>query len=75
MLMPVVYFFWEGMKKDILLFVTECEVCQCNKGETIKSPGALQPLPIPASMWDEHLHGIYSGPPQIWEQVSHHGGG
>jgi hypothetical protein len=29
----------------------ECEVCQCNKGETIKSPGALQPLPILASMW------------------------
>jgi hypothetical protein len=38
------------MKKDILHFFTECEVCQCNKGETIKSPGALQPLPIPASI-------------------------
>jgi hypothetical protein len=39
------------MKKDILYFVTECEVFQCNKGENIKSPGALQPLPISASMW------------------------
>jgi len=61
------------MKKDILLFVTECEVCQHNKGETIKSSEALQPLPIPysiiASPW------TYSGPPQRWETFSHHGGG
>jgi hypothetical protein len=35
------YFLWEGMKKDILLFITKCEVCQRNNGETIKSPGAL----------------------------------
>jgi hypothetical protein len=46
-------FFWAGLKKDILHFVTECEVCQRNKGETIKSPGSLQPLPIPASMWTD----------------------
>ena len=39
------------MKKYILHFVTECEVCQHNKGETIKSLGAIQPLSIPASMW------------------------
>jgi hypothetical protein len=31
--------------------VTECDVCQCNKGETIKSPGTLQPLMIPPSIW------------------------
>jgi hypothetical protein len=30
-------FFWDGMKQDIRNFVTECEVCQCNKGETVKS--------------------------------------
>jgi hypothetical protein len=39
------------MKKDMLQFVTECEVCQRNKGETIKFRGTLQPLPIRASMW------------------------
>ena len=44
-------FFWAGMKKDIFHFVTECEVYQRNKGETIKSLGSLQPFPIPASMW------------------------
>eukprot|EP00253_Pinus_taeda_P025507 PITA_25507 len=43
-------FFWTGMKTDILTFVTECEVCQCHKGETIKLPGTLQPLPILTSI-------------------------
>ena len=39
------------MKNDILTFVAECDVCQCNKGETIKLPGTLQPFPLPASVW------------------------
>jgi hypothetical protein len=46
-------FFWDGMKQDIRNFVTECDVCQCNKGETIKSPGTLQPLPIPPAIWKD----------------------
>jgi hypothetical protein len=46
-------FFWDGMKQDIHNFVAECEVCQCNKGETVKSPGTLQPLPIPPAIWKD----------------------
>eukprot|EP00253_Pinus_taeda_P026802 PITA_26802 len=46
-------FFWTGMKKDILTFVAECDICQCHKGEKVKSSGTLQPLPIPASIWME----------------------
>eukprot|EP00253_Pinus_taeda_P027776 PITA_27776 len=41
------------MKKDILTFVVECDVCQRHKGETVKAPGTLQPLPIPTSIWTE----------------------
>jgi hypothetical protein len=44
-------FFWDGMKQDVHTFVVECDVCQCNKGETVKAPGTLQPLPIPPSIW------------------------
>jgi hypothetical protein len=44
-------FFWDGMKQDIHHFVTECDVCQRNKGETVKSPGTLQSLPIPPTIW------------------------
>jgi hypothetical protein len=43
-------FFWDGTKQDIRYFVAECEVCQRNKGETVKSPGTLQPLPIPPAI-------------------------
>eukprot|EP00253_Pinus_taeda_P007116 PITA_07116 len=46
-------FFWIGMKKDILTFVEECDVCQRHKGESVKAQGTLQPLPIPASIWME----------------------
>jgi hypothetical protein len=44
-------FFWDGMKQDVCNFVAECDVCQCNKGETVKSPGTLQPLLIPPTIW------------------------
>jgi hypothetical protein len=46
-------FFWDGMKQDIRQFVAECEVCQCNKGETVKSPSTLQLLPIPPDIWKD----------------------
>jgi len=39
------------MKKDIYIFIFESDICQCNKGEFIKPPGTLQPLPIPTSIW------------------------
>jgi hypothetical protein len=41
------------MKQHIRNFVAECEVCQCNKGETVKSPGTLQPLLIPPAIWKD----------------------
>ena len=46
-------FFWIGIKTNILTFVAKYDVCQCHKGETIKSLGTLQPLPIPASIWTD----------------------
>jgi hypothetical protein len=47
------YFFWDGMKQDIRNFIAECEVCQCNKGEIVKSPSTLQQLPIPLAIWKD----------------------
>jgi hypothetical protein len=41
------------MKKDTLTFVTKCDIYQRHKGETFKTPGALQPLPIPSSIWTD----------------------
>jgi hypothetical protein len=39
------------MKKNVHTFVEECDVFQCNKGETIKTHGTLQPLSIPPAIW------------------------
>ena len=39
------------MKQDIRNFFIECDVCQRNKGETVKSSSTLQPLPIPPTIW------------------------
>jgi hypothetical protein len=44
-------FFWDGIKHEIHTFVVECDVFQCNKGETVKALDTLQPLPIPLSIW------------------------
>lgn len=44
-------FFLEGMKKDILTFAAECDTFQWNKGETVKDPRPLKPLPIPPTLW------------------------
>jgi hypothetical protein len=41
------------MKHDIRKFVAECEVCQCNKREIVKSLGTLQPLMIPPAIWKD----------------------
>jgi hypothetical protein len=57
-------FFWDGMKQDIRKFVAECEVCQRNKGETVKSPGTLQPLPIPPDIWKDISMDFITGLPK-----------
>jgi hypothetical protein len=41
------------MKYDIHNLVAECDVCQCNKGEIVKSSGTLQPLSIPPVIWKD----------------------
>jgi hypothetical protein len=41
----------DGIKQDAHDFVVEFDVCQCNKGETVKYPGTLQPLLIPPTIW------------------------
>jgi hypothetical protein len=46
-------FFWDGMKHDIRNFVVECDACQHNKGETVKSSGTLQPMTIPPAIWKD----------------------
>jgi hypothetical protein len=58
-------FFWDGMKQDISNFVIECDVCQSNKGEIVKSLGTLQPLPIPPANWKDISMDFITGLPKL----------
>jgi hypothetical protein len=44
--------------------VVDCDVCQCNKGETFKYPGTLQPLLIPPSIWRDIFMDFVVGLPK-----------
>lgn len=44
-------FAWHGMKTSIHEYIRPCSVCQQSKPDRAKSPGLLQPLPVPASAW------------------------
>jgi hypothetical protein len=41
------------MQQDIRNFVAECDVYQCNKGETVKSSSTLQLLLVPLAIWKD----------------------
>ncbi|KAI0501334.1 hypothetical protein KFK09_016278 [Dendrobium nobile] len=46
-------FWWPGMKKDVVDFVSKCEACQLMKAEHQRPGGLLQSLPIPEWKWEE----------------------
>lgn len=43
--------YWKGLTTDVKKWIRECVVCQRCKGETVTSPGLLQPLPVPNRAW------------------------
>jgi hypothetical protein len=57
-------FFGDGMKQDIHNFVAECDVCQHNKGQIVKSSGTLQPLLIPPTIWKDISMDFITGLPK-----------
>lgn len=45
--------YWKNMRKDIRIFVAQCLVCQQIKTSHLAPTGLLQPLPIPARIWED----------------------
>jgi hypothetical protein len=46
-------YWWYGMKRDIVEYVSLCDTCQWVKAEHQRPAGLLQPLKIPEWKWEE----------------------
>ncbi|CAL9238184.1 unnamed protein product, partial [Arabidopsis halleri] len=44
-------FYWPKMSLEVQNYVRNCSVCQKNKNDLAAKPGLLQPLAIPAGIW------------------------
>uniref|UniRef100_A0A8R7R865 Integrase catalytic domain-containing protein n=1 Tax=Triticum urartu TaxID=4572 RepID=A0A8R7R865_TRIUA len=57
-------FYWPGLKQDVDKFVSECSVCQKNKGENCPYHGYLDPLPLPDMVWTHISMDLIEGLPK-----------
>jgi hypothetical protein len=55
---------WTTMKEDVIRFVGEYHICQRAKPEHVKTPGLLQPLPVPTKPWTVVSLGFSEGLPK-----------
>ncbi|KAK8931429.1 hypothetical protein KSP39_PZI016937 [Platanthera zijinensis] len=69
-------FWWPGMKRDVITFVTHCPTCQLVKAECKSPAGLLQPLPVPEWKFEDismdFIHGLprsRTGNDSIWVVV------
>ncbi|WVZ88972.1 hypothetical protein U9M48_035439 [Paspalum notatum var. saurae] len=46
-------FWWTRMKREIVKYVSECDVCQRVKADHLKPAGMLQPLAVPVWKWED----------------------
>ncbi|KAJ0854088.1 putative nucleotidyltransferase, Ribonuclease H [Helianthus annuus] len=58
-------FYWKGSSKQVQQFVKECGICQRAKYETIATPGFLQPLPVPLTIFSDISMDFISGLPKV----------
>ncbi|CAH9143923.1 unnamed protein product [Cuscuta epithymum] len=56
-------FYWPGMQQDIKDFVRNCLLCQQAKHDNSLPSGLLEPLPIPALIWEDVAMDFITGLP------------
>ena len=57
-------FWWNGMKQEIVQFVSQCLVCQEVKAEHQRPAGLLRPLEIPEWKWEHIMMDFVTGLPR-----------
>ena len=57
-------YWWPGMKRDVVDFVSKCLTCQQIKAEHQRPAGLLQPLEIPEWKWEQVTMDFVSGLPK-----------
>jgi hypothetical protein len=62
------HYFWPGMKKYIVEYITRCMECQKVKAEHRHPTGLLQPLPIPEWKWEVVTMDFITGFPRTGKQ-------
>jgi hypothetical protein len=62
------HYFWPGMKKEIVEYITRCMECQKVKAEHRHPAGLLQPLPIPEWKWEVVTMDFITGLPRTGKQ-------
>ena len=60
------YYWWSGMKREVVEYVSKCFICQQVKAERQKPSGLLQPLPIPDWKWERiTMDFVFKLPPTV----------
>ena len=57
-------FSWDGMARDVELYVATCDACQRNKPSQQLTPGLLMPLPLPEAPCREWTQDAVTGLPK-----------
>ncbi|CAN6711839.1 unnamed protein product [Malus baccata var. baccata] len=67
------FYYWPGMKREIVEYVSRCAICQQVKAERKKPFGLMQPLPVPQWKWENitmdfvhKLRHTHNGSDDIW---------
>ncbi|CAA0836889.1 Uncharacterized mitochondrial protein AtMg00860, partial [Striga hermonthica] len=56
-------FYWPGLRGDLRDYIGRCDECQRTKADERRPGGLLQPLPVPARIWEDITMDFIEGLP------------